>query len=334
MATNMCSVLCMNLLAKNLLPLACDHFEVQASNRELQVIVPVAKRDMKGAPGKKNTGVKCLYLMRRLSAILDVDYIEGEGQIRFGNSKCVVLSITIPATPPYRASTEFQVVTDSVEGGAIFNPNDDGGEHSGILTGTIRHADCLVGLEARALYMMKALCWLDCIFQFGSVTICKSYWWQGIKDFIFEVPVKGRTGRHKPLKWAMHIVCLPWQLLYAVLIPPNEYWSGWPCFVVCIGHFLVLTACIIGTGEMFGCVAEINDSLTAITLITIGTSMPDFVSSMAAVHPIHHDWDHSDSADAASINVSGSNCIHVVLGLGFPWLIAAIHWSSVRAQSE
>ena len=65
--------------------------------------------------------------MRRLSAILDVDYIEGEGQIRFGNSKCVVLSITIPATPPYRASTEFQVVTDSVEGGAIFNPNDDGG---------------------------------------------------------------------------------------------------------------------------------------------------------------------------------------------------------------
>ena len=73
MATNMCSVLCMNLFARNLLPLACDHFEVQASNRELQVIVPVAKRDMKGAPGKKNTGVKCLYLMRRLSAILDVD---------------------------------------------------------------------------------------------------------------------------------------------------------------------------------------------------------------------------------------------------------------------
>ena len=63
----------MNLFARNLLPLACDHFEVQASNRELQVIVPVAKRDMKGAPGKKNTGVKCLYLMRRLSAILDVD---------------------------------------------------------------------------------------------------------------------------------------------------------------------------------------------------------------------------------------------------------------------
>ena len=153
-------------------------------------------------------------------------------------------------------------------------------------------------------------------------------------DFIFEVPVKGRTGRHKPLKWAMHIVCLPWQPLYAVLIPLNECWSGWPCSVVCIGHFLVLTACIIGTGEMFGCVAEINDSITAITLITIGTSMPDFVSSMAAVHHTHHDWDHSDCAGAAIINVLGSNSINVVLGLGFPWLITALHWSAVRAQSE
>ena len=132
----------------------------------------------------------------------------------------------------------------------------------------------------------------------------------------------------------MHIVCLPWQLLYAVLIPLSEYWSGWPCSVVCIGHFLVLTACIIGTGEMFGCVAEINDSITAITLITIGTSMPDFVSSMTAVHHTHHDWDHSDCAGAAIINVLGSNSINVVLGLGFPWLITALHWSAVRAQSE
>ena len=53
MATYMCSVLCMNLLAMNLLPLACDHIEVQASNREQQVIVPVAKRDVKGAPGQE-----------------------------------------------------------------------------------------------------------------------------------------------------------------------------------------------------------------------------------------------------------------------------------------
>ena len=37
----------------NLLPLACDHIEVQASNREQQVIVPVAKRDVKGAPGQE-----------------------------------------------------------------------------------------------------------------------------------------------------------------------------------------------------------------------------------------------------------------------------------------
>ena len=99
--------------------------------------------------------------MRRLSAVLDVDYIEGEGQIRFGNSKCVVLSITIPATPPYRASTEFQVVIDSAVGGEIFNTNNDGGEQSCIVTMTIHAADCLEGLEGRALYMMKTFYWLD-----------------------------------------------------------------------------------------------------------------------------------------------------------------------------
>ena len=106
--------------------------------------------------------------------------------------------------------------------------------------------------------------------------LCKSYWWQAIMSVIFEVPVKGRNGMHKPLKWAWHIVGLPCQLLYAVLIPPNKYWSGWPCFLVCIGHFLVLTACILEADENCGCVAEITDSITAITFITIGTAVPDF----------------------------------------------------------
>ena len=84
--------------------LACDHIEVQASNREQQVIVPVAKRDGKGLQGKKNTGVKCLYLMRRLSAVLDVDYIEGEGQ-GTANASCSALRF-LPHLPivPRRSS--------------------------------------------------------------------------------------------------------------------------------------------------------------------------------------------------------------------------------------
>lgn len=52
-----------------------------------------------------------------------------------------------------------------------------------------------------------------------------------------------------------------------------------------------------------------------------GTSLPDtFASRTAALN--------EKGADMAVGNVTGSNGVNVFLGLGFPWVMAAIYWTS------
>lgn len=61
--------------------------------------------------------------------------------------------------------------------------------------------------------------------------------------------------------------------------------------------------------------------VTAITFVALGTSLPDtFASRVAAVQ--------ERTADNSVGNVTGSNGVNVFLGLGIPWLIAAIFWES------
>jgi len=59
--------------------------------------------------------------------------------------------------------------------------------------------------------------------------------------------------------------------------------------------------------------------VTAITLVALGTSLPDTFASMTAART-------SDYADAAIGNVTGSNSVNVFLGLGLPWAIATTYW--------
>jgi hypothetical protein len=70
-----------------------------------------------------------------------------------------------------------------------------------------------------------------------------------------------------------------------------------------------------------GCALGIRDSITAITFVALGTSLPDTFASKAATLG-------DQSADAAIGNVTGSNAVNVFLGLGLPWLIAAIYWDA------
>ncbi len=72
---------------------------------------------------------------------------------------------------------------------------------------------------------------------------------------------------------------------------------------------------------IFGCLVGLKDSVTAITFVALGTSLPDtFASRAAAVGEKH--------ADNAIGNVTGSNSVNVFLGLGLPWVIAAIYWAA------
>ncbi|CAG0894919.1 unnamed protein product [Cyprideis torosa] len=99
-----------------------------------------------------------------------------------------------------------------------------------------------------------------------------------------------------------------------------DYWSGWLCFTVAILWIGILTAVIGDVASHFGCTIRLKDSVTAISLVALGTSVPDtFASKVAAVQDRY--------ADASVGNVTGSNAVNVFLGIGLAWSLAAIvHW--------
>jgi len=69
---------------------------------------------------------------------------------------------------------------------------------------------------------------------------------------------------------------------------------------------------------MLGCSMNLKPIITAITIVALGTSLPDLFASRTAALA-------SESADNAIGNVTGSNAVNVLLGLGLPWVIGSIY---------
>jgi len=114
-----------------------------------------------------------------------------------------------------------------------------------------------------------------------------------------------------------HFLAIGWKALFS-LCPPPTYWGGKACFVVSLTFIGLVTAIVGEIAALLGCVMNIEASITAITIVALGTSLPDTFASMTAAQ-------NADSADSAIGNITGSNSVNVFLGLGLPWVIAVIH---------
>jgi len=109
------------------------------------------------------------------------------------------------------------------------------------------------------------------------------------------------------------------QLLFA-FVPPPHLLGGWLTFFVSLLVIGLLTAIVGDLAAIFGCLVGLSDSITSITFVAMGTSLPDlFASKQAAMM--------EKTADNSIGNVTGSNSVNVFLGLGLPWVMAAIYWS-------
>eukprot|EP00038_Savillea_parva_P029270 m.69982 g.69982 ORF g.69982 m.69982 type:complete len:924 (+) comp8616_c0_seq1:179-2950(+) len=116
----------------------------------------------------------------------------------------------------------------------------------------------------------------------------------------------------------LYICMLPWTLLLA-LFPPPSLAGGWLLFVVSLTCTGIVTALIGDYAALIGCCMGLSDYVTAITIVALGTSLPDTFASVLAAKT-------DDHADAAIVNVTGSNSVNVFLGLGVAWTIGAIYW--------
>lgn len=83
----------------------------------------------------------------------------------------------------------------------------------------------------------------------------------------------------------------------------------------------LVTAIVGEVAGILGCALGISESVTAITLVALGTSLPDTFASMTAAR-------NSEYADSAIGNITGSNSVNVFLGLGLPWAVAATYWET------
>eukprot|EP00736_Rhodelphis_marinus_P003542 Rmarinus@m.9672 len=126
--------------------------------------------------------------------------------------------------------------------------------------------------------------------------------------------------------WIMHFVTFLWKVLFA-LTPPSELQGGWVCFGVALMFIGLLTGIISDLASLLGCCIGLRDDVNAITLVALGTSLPDTFASMAAAKA-------EDTADNSIGNVTGSNSVNVFLGLGLPWTIAAFYWAAVGRTDE
>jgi solute carrier family 8 (sodium/calcium exchanger) len=143
--------------------------------------------------------------------------------------------------------------------------------------------------------------------------------WGG--QFIAAMSVEGEPGAEPVVfDYVMHLLTFGWKLVFAC-IPPTSYSGGWATFGVGLGFIGLLTAFVADIASIFGCLISLPDTITAITFVALGTSLPDtFASKTAAVG--------DPTADASISNVTGSNSVNVFLGLGLPWLIATISHSA------
>lgn len=117
-----------------------------------------------------------------------------------------------------------------------------------------------------------------------------------------------------------HFCSIFWKIVFA-LIPPSSYWNGYPAFVISLAMIGIVTWIVGEVATVLGCALSIRESVTAITFVALGTSLPDTFASMKAAAD-------SENADAAIGNITGSNSVNVFLGLGLPWLMGSCYFAA------
>jgi len=257
--------------------------------------------------------VTCEYRTEDDSAIEGLDYEKAKGTLEFADGQVVAkFPLTIKGKGRYDTTARFRVILDGETGGVKFDASTDGGSESCILTVYIESDSTA---NARIDKLMSTL-----MVNWDKAKVGNENWQEQFEAAIYVNGGKDRKTPASALDWVMHIIALPWKLLFA-LCPPTDYCGGWLCFV-CSLVFIGLVTIIIGdAAELLGCLLGIEDLITAITFVALGTSLPDtFASKTAALQ--------DQDADASIVNVTGSNSVNVFLGIGLPWMISSIYWAA------
>jgi len=283
--------------------------EVKASSEAESIQVGISR--INGSTGR----ISCKYSTQDVTAVAGSNYNSVAGELSFeeGVTKA---SIQIGILPIGRSKIDrsFNIILSDASEGVKFDVERDGGNDKAlcevILPGTSKRgklASCL------KIFM--------CDLKFGSSIPD----WKG--QFTTACYCNGNAADQSGagnMDWFFHCMSLPWKVVFA-FIPPAAICGGWACFFSALAMIGGVTMIVGDLAALMGCCMGLPDDITAITIVALGTSLPDtFASKSAAL---------GDScADNSIGNVTGSNCVNVFLGLGLPWTIAAFYWDGPKKE--
>jgi len=298
---------------------------------ELKVVEKVTDHEVQISVQRKHGSVgkvTCAYRFEDASAKSGRDYDGSSGVLEFGSQEIErTIPVMIKARGRYDQAEDFRVILEGpITGGAKFDPESDGGTDCCILTVVIECESVARDRVDRLMTKMQS--------RWDKAKVGHSDWRDQIVSAVLvnggeEDGGEGDEANQdgpSAMDYAMHVITVPWKLLFA-LCPPPTYCGGWLTFYVALGFIGFVTALISDLANLLGCSLGICNAITAITLVALGTSLPDtFASKSAATQDPY--------ADASIVNVTGSNSVNVFLGLGLPWMLGSIKWAVSGRTSE
>jgi len=123
-----------------------------------------------------------------------------------------------------------------------------------------------------------------------------------------------------PMGKCLTVVSWPLATLMRFSIPDcrEEAWSRFYAvtFFMSIMWIGLLSFIMVDLASRAGCILGVPEFLMGLTVLAAGTSVPDALSSVLVAR--------NGQGNMAVCNVLGSNVFNILLGLGLPWLIAAL----------
>ena len=107
------------------------------------------------------------------------------------------------------------------------------------------------------------------------------------------------------------VVFKPFDWLLARSFPPAEHY--WAVFLVSILFIAVLSWVLVESAIGISHILKIPEVVIALTVLAVGTSVPDMISSVIVAR--------QGRAGMAVSNAIGSNIFDIFIGLGFPWML-------------
>lgn len=263
--------------------------------------------------------IQCFYETIDDSAVGGADYESKSSFIEFADGethKNIEIAILVSSHHRYESDERFKVRLKDASPGVRFDKHTDGGETSAV-------CDVVIGSSGSAAPHVRCAgkwCNRDRL-QRGM-----EIWQRQIIESMYcggSIEEQAEAGL---VDWALHVTSLIFKFMF-IAVPPSMLGGGWPRFIISLGMIGFVTALAGDIASLLGCCVGIPDDVTAITLVALGTSLPDTLASKAAAQQ-------DDCADNAIGNITGSNSVNVFMGLGLSWTIGSFYWEQSTLASK